>query len=257
MKRYKAIADYYDAEYADRAMLEQDVPFYLRHLPKKRQSVLELACGTGRAAIPIAQAGHRVVGVDYAADMLAIAKRKRDGVGLTDGNLQLLKRDCLRLRLDEKFDSICIFFNTFLGFTTLEEQDAVLAGVRRHLKRTGRFWLDIFQPSLPLLAEPVSRNLDAHQFYVHSLDRAVMLRTDVRRDPAEQVQRITFRYSWFDGDGSEHREKVEFDMTFIFPRELRILLERNGLKIERLWGDYDGSPLTANSPRMIASCRFA
>ena len=53
-------------------------------LPARRQTVLELAVGTGRAAIPIAQAGHRVVGVDYAADMLAIARRKRDAVGLTE-----------------------------------------------------------------------------------------------------------------------------------------------------------------------------
>lgn len=42
--------------------------------------------------------------------------------------------------------------------------------------------------------------------------------------------------------------------SVLFPRELRILLERNGLAIEHLWGNYDGSPLGANSPRMIARC---
>ena len=255
MKQYKAIAEYYDAEYADKAMLQVDVPFYLKHLGRKRASVLELACGTGRAAIPIAQAGHRVVGVDYADDMLAIARRKRDGVGLTDQQLQLKLQDCTRLRLGEKFDSICIFFNTFLGFTTLEQQDAVLTGVRKHLKPRGRFWLDIFQPNLSLLAEPVSRSVDTHQFYVHALERAVMQQTDVKRNPAAQRQTVTFRYQWFDAAGDLHKEKIQFDMTFIFPRELQILLERNGLKIDRLYGDYDGSDLTADSPRMIADCR--
>ena len=84
MKRYRAIAEYYDAENADEPMLQQDVPFFLGQLPRRRQQVLELAVGTGRAAVPIAQAGHRVVGVDYADDMLAIARRKRDAGGLGD-----------------------------------------------------------------------------------------------------------------------------------------------------------------------------
>lgn len=257
MKQYRAIAEYYDAEYADKEMLQKDVPFYLKHLPKKRQSVLELACGTGRAAIPIAQAGHRVFGVDYDQAMLDIAIRKRGHVGLKERELRLEKHNCLKLDLGERFDSICILFNTFLAFVTLEEQDAVLTVVRKHLKRTGRFWMDIFQPYLPLLARPESKNVDAHQFYVHSLERTVMQQTDVRRNPAAQRQTVTFRYQSFDSTGRERKEKISFDMTFIFPRELQILLERNGLIIERIFGDYDGSPLSSDSPRMIAQCKLA
>ena len=49
--RYKAITRYYDAEYADLDMLQQDVPFLMGQMPRRRQSVLELACGTGRAAM--------------------------------------------------------------------------------------------------------------------------------------------------------------------------------------------------------------
>src|SRR5690242_1607070 len=106
-KSYRAIAEYYDAEHERTKMLRRDVPFFLRHLPKRRQSVLELATGTGRAAIPIAQAGHEVVGVDYAADMLDIARRKRDGVGLTDRRLQLVEADILTLNLRRRFDWVC------------------------------------------------------------------------------------------------------------------------------------------------------
>src|SRR5687767_14545464 len=98
MKSYRAIAEYYDAENERLPWLQRDVPFFLRQLPKrKRLDILELATGTGRAAIPIAQAGHRVVGVDYARDMLAIATRKRDAVGLGDRELKLLRADVLKL----------------------------------------------------------------------------------------------------------------------------------------------------------------
>src|SRR5690242_13677378 len=114
MKRYRAIAEYYDAEYAGLRMLQEDVAFFLSELPRKSRDVLELCVGTGRAAIPIAKAGHRVVGIDFAPEMLAIAKRKRDAAGLSDSQLKLIRGDVLRMNLRKRFDWICIFFNTFL-----------------------------------------------------------------------------------------------------------------------------------------------
>src|SRR5947207_2407170 len=255
MSTYHAIAEYYDAEYQSRDMLAQDVPFFLGHLPKKRQSILELAVGTARAAIPIAQAGHRVIGVDYDARMLAIAQRKRDAVGLSEKQLKLTRQDVLRLDLRQRFDWICIFFNTLVNFTTLEQQDRLLEGVRKHLKRTGHFWIDIFNPDLNLLARPRTANLDPVLFYVPQLDRTVSRHTEIRPDPVNQRQHVIFHYRWFDRAGHERKEKVEFDLTFLFPRELRLLVERNGMRIESIYGNYDGSKLTNDSPRIIAVCR--
>ena len=257
MKSYRAIAEYYDHENERLSWLQRDVPFFLKQLPKKRQSVLELACGTARAAIPIAQAGHRVVGVDYAKDMLDIARRKRDGVGLRDRDLKLVQGDVLKINLGERFDWVAVVFNTFLSFTTLQKQDAFLQVVRRHLKRRGRFWLDIFQPNLALMASEESKGIDPAVFYVPRYERTVFMTVDVKRDPSRQLQHVTFNYKWFDKDGRARRERREFDLTFIFPRELQILLERNGLRMERIYGDHDGSPLDADSPRIIARCCLA
>ena len=250
--RYKAIAAYYDAENARHAMLAEDVPFFLDHLPRKRQQILELASGTGRAAIPLAQAGHAVVGVDYDAEMLAVAARKRDAVGLKERNLCLYLADALELDLGRRFDWACVFFNTFLAFTTPEEQDRFLQVCRAHLRPGGRLWLDVFQPNLSILAQESSTDLEPHVFHVPELDRTVYKATDVRRDVAAQLQRVTFRYAWFDARGVERRAKVAFPMTFVFPRELRLLLEHNGFTVEHLYGNYDGSPLGDDSPRMIA-----
>jgi ubiquinone/menaquinone biosynthesis C-methylase UbiE len=252
---YRAIPDYYDAEYDGSEMLQRDVPLFLSHLPKRPQSILELATGTARAAIPIAQAGHRVVGVDYDSHMLRRAREKRDSVGLTDRQLHLVHANALKLRLGQTFDSVCIFFNTFLNFTTLAEQDRLLQVVRSHLKPRGRFWLDIFNPSLELLSREHSEHLDPATFHVPALDRTVHRDTEIRPDPATQIQRITFHYLWFDTDGSEQRQQISFDLTWLSPRELTLLLERNGFQIERLYGDYDRSPVTRDSPRLIALCR--
>jgi ubiquinone/menaquinone biosynthesis C-methylase UbiE len=255
MKPYRAIAAYYDAESEHHQMLRMDVPMLLNHMPARRQNVLELAVGTGRVAIPLAKAGHRVVGVDYAQDMLDIARLKRDRTGISPRDLALVRGDVRQKRLGRKFDWVVLLFNTMLAFVTLEDQDALLQNVARHLKPRGRFWLDIFQPNLSLLARAKSQNLDPVIFYVPELNRTVFRGTTVERDPAQQIQKVTFHYRWFDDRGGEHHHRVAFALTFMFPRELRILLERNGLEIEKMYGDYDGSKLNSNSPRMIALCR--
>jgi hypothetical protein len=43
----------------------------------------------------------------------------------------------------------------------------------------------------------------------------------------------------------------------MFPRELQLLLERNALRIEKIFGNYNGSELSKNSPRMIVACKNA
>src|SRR5947199_10182949 len=96
-------------------MLQSDVHFRLEHL-KPRQSILELAVGSARAAIPLAQAGHRVVGIDNDPAMLRLAAQKRDSVGLNDKQLRLIKQDILKVNLKQKFDWIILLFNTFLIF---------------------------------------------------------------------------------------------------------------------------------------------
>lgn len=254
MKRYRAIAEFYDAENARHEMLRHDVPFFLDQLPKRRLSVLELAAGTGRAAIPIAQAGHRIVGVDYDQAMLDVAVRKRDAVGLGEGELSLVHGDLLDLHLGRQFDWVCVFFNTFLAFTTLDEQDRALRAMRRHMRPNGRLWLDIFHPDHARLAPAVTLDLDPCAFFVPEHDRTVFTKSEIRRSRQPQVQRVTFRYAWFDAHGREHRRKTEFDLTWLFPRELQLLLERNGLRIEEMFGNYDGSPAGAQSPRIIARC---
>src|SRR4051794_39698019 len=173
MKHYRAFAQYYDAEYENQEMLAQDVPFFLGHLPRKRQAILELAVGTGRAAIPLAQAGYRVVGVDYADDMLERAREKSNAVGVVERDLKLVHQDALKLDLGETFDWVCIFFNTLLNFTTIDELDALFTGVKRHLKPRGRFWIDIFNPDLHRLARDHDEHIEPGVFYVPSLDRTV------------------------------------------------------------------------------------
>jgi len=255
-KQYRAIAEYYDAEYERSEVLDNDVPLLLHQLPKRRQRILELCTGTARAAIPLAQAGHSVVGIDIDAQMLKIAQRKRDSVGLTAKQLELKRADVLKFKLAEKFDWAVLLFNTLLSFPKLGDQDRLMRGVHAHLKPGGRFWIDIFYPDLTILAEPHHAHFDSATFYVPALDRSVHRHTEIcRARVTPQLQEVTFHYTWADHYGELHHEKNSFPMTWMFPRELTLLLERNGFVVETMYGDYDRSPVTTLSPRIIVCAK--
>jgi ubiquinone/menaquinone biosynthesis C-methylase UbiE len=75
------IFDFYDLRIeGDYRPISGDVPFYLRQARKTGGPILELACGTGRIAIPLARAGFEVVGLDKSRAMLRIARAKAGGV---------------------------------------------------------------------------------------------------------------------------------------------------------------------------------
>src|SRR5262245_60785265 len=71
MSEYVDFAEYYDFDHA----ISVDIPFYLDIASQCQPPFLELACGTGRLLIPIAQSGYEVYGLDISANMLAVCRQ--------------------------------------------------------------------------------------------------------------------------------------------------------------------------------------
>ncbi len=217
--------------------------------------MLELCCGTGRACIPMAQAGHSVVGVDIDGAMIERAAQKRDLTGISKKRLELLAGDALSIRLKRKFDCVAILFNTFFNFATIRQQDQVLSTICHHLKPTGRVYLDVFFPNIELLAEPRSIHHSPTVFFVPERNLTVYRDVEIVRIMRDSTQKVTFHYRWFEQDGRERRKRIQFTMTWAWPREMRLLLNRHGLEVEEMFGDYDGSAVTNDSTRMITVAR--
>jgi 2-polyprenyl-6-hydroxyphenyl methylase/3-demethylubiquinone-9 3-methyltransferase len=94
-------------------------------------AILDVACGGGLLANPLAQAGHAVTGVDLSRSSLEVARR-HDGTG----TVRYLVQDARALDLaDGQFDVVCLM--DFLEH--VEDRDAVLREAARVLKPGG--WL--------------------------------------------------------------------------------------------------------------------
>jgi SAM-dependent methyltransferase len=146
------LADSYDADMGAEADAMRDTPFYLalaREAAAQGHAVLELACGTGRVTLPIAREGIDVAGLDNAAAMLAVARRK---AAAEDLDVTWVEADIRDFDLGRSFGLIIVPYRSFLHLLTAADQAACLAAVHRHLIPGGRFALNFFAP--PFSAGP-------------------------------------------------------------------------------------------------------
>jgi SAM-dependent methyltransferase len=104
--------------------------------------LLDLACGQGRIAVPLAQAGYRITGLDYSEHLLSAARQ-----AATDAQVDIaFHRDDMRnipAEWSGRFDAVINVFTAFGYFDDEAENQKVLEGVARALKPGGRFLIDV------------------------------------------------------------------------------------------------------------------
>ena len=137
------VAAGYDAELAGSLLLETDLKFVLRHLQRPSQ-VLDLGCGTGRAAIALTQAGHQVVGIDLSPSMLAVAGRKAKEANLpitwACGNIVDLS-----MFREQSFDAAVCLFSTLGMVAGPDARRRTLCEAFRVLRPGGVWVLHVHQ----------------------------------------------------------------------------------------------------------------
>ncbi len=142
MESYGAFAQIYDRfmDSAEYRALTDIVRTVWKGLPKRPELVLDLACGTGEAAITFAKEGYEMIGVDLSADMLSIAREKADKAGV---QILFLEQDMSSFELYGTVDSViclCDGLNYLLDISDLAETFGL---VQNYLNPGGVFVFDV------------------------------------------------------------------------------------------------------------------
>ena len=219
----------------DLASARREVDFALAHLDPNPTPLLDLACGSGRHSLPFAEKGFPPVGLDYSAPLLELAQAHELSLPLVRGDMRSLPFR------DSSFRSVVNFFTSFGYFLRETDNVAVIGEIERVLTRGGKFLCDTFGRDY-VLARLTPEESRA------SGDREYRIRRAWDPEACRVEKEIEVKRG---GSVENFRESVRAYTA----QELTEMLRGAGLAVDSLWGDFDGSSHTSDSPRLIVLAR--
>lgn len=239
----------YDATEGHMRPWAAEIAFYRRLADPPPRAILEVGCGTGRIAWPLAADGHRVLGLDLSGPMLERARQQAaEHPPEAAGRIAFAQADMRHLQLGRRFDLVILPYRVFNHLLTEEDQALCLAALRAHVGETGLVVLDTHHPGYGALlahdpANPwrLGIRIPAQGVTVE----AAYSWTDI--DLAAQTFTVLVRYVVAAADGRVLRDSTErLRQRWINPPEMRHLVRLHGFAVhgehERFGGaDADGA----------------
>jgi SAM-dependent methyltransferase len=211
---------------------------------------LELACGTGRILLPLAQAGIDVAGLDASPYMLAVARRK---VAQADeevrGRCRLTEGSMSDFSLGEEFGLIYIPARSFQILPSRAAQRGCLESCARHLMPEGRLAIQVFNPELSRLT--AGRVEERPSEFSGPNGVTVRWSAVTEYDLAAQSLRSVWCYQQDAPDGTPETHEYLLELRYFFRFEMEWMLEACGFEVEALYGDVDRGEFVADSPEMV------
>jgi SAM-dependent methyltransferase len=231
MTLYDRIAAFYDPWSKS---VTEDVGFYVEQALASGGPVVELAVGTGRIAVPIAEAGVSVIGVDSSPEMLRVARAAAESAEVS-GLVDLRLGDLREPPVSERVPLVICPFRSLLHMETEEEKRRAARAAGGLLEADGRFVFDVFSPSREDIEETHGRWLEREPGILERADWDEGMRTLSLSLRAGDVI-TTFGLHWLSA-----------------PEWLR-LLDEAGFEIEAVYGWFDRRPYDGEED-MIFVCK--
>lgn len=200
-------------------------------------TVLDVPCGIGRHAVPLAAGGRDVTGVDISSAYLDGARERALAAGV---DLGLVRGDMRALPVDGRFDLVANLW-TSIGYYDAATTRAVLAGFRERVADGGALVLELTNKEGVLAAfddDGVTRGDGYLSVETREYD-PVRSRMHTERD--------LFREA---GEGYDHVGTMTFETRLFAPDTLRRWLRDAGFDEVALYADLEGNPLERESSRM-------
>ena len=194
-------------------------------------AALEFAIGTGRVAVPLAERGVKVAGMDNSEAMLRRLREKATEIEAVEG-------DMATTHVEGDFSLVYLVFNTIFNLTTQDGQVACFENAAAHLQPGGRFVIEARVPEIQRLPPgqsvlPWRADPGGMSYYVYDV----------------VTQRLSGQHYHLD-DGRVEASPTE--MRYAWPSELDLMARLAGLELEHRWAGWRREPFTALSPSHVS-----
>jgi SAM-dependent methyltransferase len=201
-------------------------------------AILDLCCGHGRHAIPLAQQGYQITGQDLSEAFLQRAENEARVLGI---KARWVQGDMRTIPFENEFDAVINIFTSF-GYLASEEEDLqVLQQVHKALKPGGLFLLEtVYQPK-------VIRAFSPHGIIRYDDGLIVLEERHIDLLTSRNEVHITMLYP--DGRRTEHHQSMRiYTLTELIRMQATV-----GLQVQAYYGGLDGSGLTMDSRLVVIS----
>lgn len=247
------IAEYYDAVYEH--IRPRDVEFYIDYARKASGRTLELACGSGMVLVPIAVSGCEITGLDLSPYMLKKCREKLDKQSKdVQACVRLVQGNMVDFATGETYSLVIIPFRSFQHLLPVEEQTSCLTCINKHLVPHGQLIIDIFHPRPDKLVPNPKYTNELEDLPETALPDGRKLRRTNRTagfHREQQYNDIEMTYYVSHPDGRKEMLVQSFPMRYYYRYEMEHLLELRGFKVIELFGNFDRSAFSSDSPEMI------
>ena len=226
-------ANAYDALYQDKDyeaecdFLERIFACYAQFPQFPHHTILDLGCGTGGHALPLAARGYTVTGVDRSESMLAEARRK--AIAQRAICYSFTQADIRGLDLGDTFDIVIAMFAVVSYQTTDKDLMAAFQTARRHLEPGGLFVFDCWYGPAVLAQKPTDRFKTVEQG-TESITRCTKPTLDISR----HTVRVDYKVVCLEDDCILDETAESHLMRFLFPKEIEHYLSETGFKLLKL-----------------------
>ncbi|MGN6612696.1 MAG: class I SAM-dependent methyltransferase [Angustibacter sp.] len=200
---------------------------------------LELAIGTGRVAIPLAERGVPVVGIELSQPMVDRLREKA-----STAQIPVVLGDMATARAEGEFTVVYLVYNTISNLLTQDEQVECFRNAARHLAPGGCFVIELGVPELRKL--PVGT--DATVWHTDTSGYIALDTYDVLQ------QRVVSHHFRF--DDSKVARLTRSPHRYIWPSELDLMARLAGFELESRHADWSGGEFTADSRSHVSVYRL-
>ena len=199
---------------------------------------LELAIGTGRVAVPLAERGVPVTGIEVSRPMIDQLRTKVD-----ETSIPVVEGDMASAEAPGAYSVVYLVYNTISNLLTQAEQVACFRNAARHLAPGGCFVIELWVPEVRRLPPEEQATV------WHSEPGYIGLDTyDVAH------QRVVSHHFHFD-EGTEAR-LFRSPHRYVLPAELDLMGQLAGFELESRHADWSGSEFTADSRSHVSVYRM-
>ena len=199
---------------------------------------LEFAIGTGRVAVPLAERGVPVTGIELSRPMIEQLRAKVDEVAIP-----VIAGDMATTKAPGTYTVVYLVFNTISNLLTQRGQVACFRNAARHLTPGGRFVIELGVPDLRRLPPGQQATVFASEPGYIGLDVYDVLH-----------QRLVSHHFTF-GDGRQARLSRS-PHRYIWPSELDLMAQLAGFELETRHADWAGAEFTAESRSHVSVYRL-